>query len=160
MAGSIPTIGLSLGDSSFLSHILMEWLEEDHCKPLHGLISSMVVHFIFTYLPHLQKAYNLFRERRFLRAFSRRYLFSPAIIEISQGRLMLVFGCTNIALARIAKFNRRKYQHLVKLPPSLLICQSDTISSLSQVGKLNLTLLNFWLVLIPVGSSSCVLTSG
>ena len=100
MGGSILAIALFVG-FIVLSIILMEWLE-DHCKPLHRLISA-TVRFIST---SPSKAYKLFREHRLLRAFLVITIFSGHYIA---GTSYAVFRLYQYR-SRIEKFNQQEYQ--------------------------------------------------
>ena len=100
IAGSILAIGVLLG-LFVLGFLLMEWLE-DHCKPLHRLISG-IVHFIVT---SPSKAYKSFRRHRSLRAFLVITVFSGHYIA---GTSYAVFRLYQYR-SRIEKFNQQEFQ--------------------------------------------------
>lgn len=100
VGGSILSMGLFVGLLVF-SVILIEWLEE-HCKPLHKLISG-IVRFIIT---SPSKAYKLFREHRLLRAFLVITVFSGHYIV---GTSYAVFRLYQYR-SRIEKFNQQQFQ--------------------------------------------------
>lgn len=100
MGGSILAIVLLLG-LIVLSYILMAWLE-DHCKPLHRLISG-IKHFIVT---SPSRAYKLFWEHRLLRAFLVITVFSGHYIA---GTSYAVFRLYQYR-SRIEKFNQQEFQ--------------------------------------------------
>ena len=100
LAAYILATGLFVGFFVVCS-LLMEWLEE-HCKPLHKLISG-IVHFIVT---SPSKAYKLFREHRLLRAFLVITVFSGHYIA---GTSYAVFRLYQYR-SRIEKFNQQEFQ--------------------------------------------------
>ena len=100
LVGSVLALGLLLG-LCILSYILMEWLEE-HCKPLHRLISG-IGRFIIT---SPSKAYKSFQEHRLLRAFLVITVFSGHYIA---GTSYAVFRLYQYR-SRIEKFNQQEFQ--------------------------------------------------
>ena len=98
--GSFLAMGLFVG-LLYLSLILMDWLE-DHCKPLHKLICG-TVRFIVT---SPSKAYKLFRDHRFLRAFLVITFFSGHYIA---GTSYAVFRLYKYR-SRIEQFNQQEFQ--------------------------------------------------